>query len=77
MTLALPLTLTLLAGLAIPAGASVSTVSPIRKACLAHDIDSFVSYFGGGALLAAIALVLLPYGIEHVSVLAASFAFLI
>ena len=49
----------------------------LKSVCLQHDIDSFVSYVGGGALWAAIALVLLPYGIEHVSVLAASFAFLI
>ncbi len=77
MTLALPLTLTLLAGLAIPAGGWVSTVSPIRKACLAHDIDSFVSYFGGGALMAAIALVLVPYGIDHVTVLPTAVAFLL
>lgn len=34
-----------------------------------------MSYFGGGALLAAIALVLMPRGMEHSSVLLASFAF--
>lgn len=63
--------------MAIPAGAWVSTISPIRKACQAHDVDSFVSYFGGGALLAAISLVLVPYGIDHVTVLPASTAFLL
>lgn len=77
MTLALPLTLTLLAGLAIPAGAWFSSIPPIRKACRAHDIDSFVSYFGGGALLAAIALVLVPYGIDNVTVFPAALAFLL
>ena len=61
----------------IPAGAFMASRVSIRSLCLRHDIDSFVSYFGGGALLAAIALVLLPYGIENVSVLAASAAFLI
>jgi len=77
MTLALTLSLALVAGMSIPAGALMSSRTSLRSLCLQHDMDSFVSYFGGGALLAAIALVLLPYGIEHVSVLAASFAFLI
>jgi len=76
MSLLLPLTLALAAGLSIPTGALISTHVSLRSACLRHEVDSFVSYFGGGALLAAIALVLLPYGIEHVSVLWASFAFL-
>lgn len=77
MTLAPTLSLALLAGLAIPAGAWVSSIPPIRNACRANDIDSFVSYFGGGALLAAIALVLAPYGIEHTKVLPAAVAFLL
>jgi len=77
MTLALPLSLAFVAGLCIPAGAMMSTKVSIRSICLRHEIDSFVSYFGGGALLAAIALVLLPYGMEQVPVLAASFVFFI
>ena len=77
MTLALTLSLALAAGMSIPVGALMSSLVSLRSISLQHDIDSFVSYFGGGALLAAIALVLLPYGMEHVSVLAASFAFLI
>jgi ZIP family zinc transporter len=77
MTLTLTLSLALVAGMSIPAGALMSSRVSLRSICLQHDIDSFVSYFGGGALLAAIALVLLPYGIQHVSVLSASFAFLI
>ncbi len=77
MTLALTLSIALVAGLSIPLGALISSRVSLKSVCLQHDIDSFVSYFGGGALLAAISLVLLPYGIEHVSVLAASFAFLI
>jgi len=39
------------------------------------ELDSFVSYFGGGALLAAIALVLIPGGIEHTSILSVIAAF--
>lgn len=69
------LSLALAAGLSIPAGALVSTRVTLRTICLQHELDSFVSYFGGGALLAAISLVLLPYGIENVSVLFASIAF--
>jgi len=76
MTLALTLSLAFAAGIAIPAGAFVYTITSVKTICLRHNIDSFVSYFGGGALLAAIALVLVPYGIEHVSVLSASAAFL-
>jgi len=77
MSLSLTLSLALVAGISIPAGAFISTRVSLRSICLRHEIDSFVSYFGGGALLAAIALVLLPYGMEHVSVFSASTAFLI
>lgn len=64
-----------LAGLSIPVGALVSSNVVLRNACLRMELDSFVSYFGGGALLAAIALVLIPRGIEHASVLAVVIAF--
>lgn len=56
-----------LAGLSIPAGALISSNVTLRDACLRMELDSFVSYFGGGALLAAIALVLIPRGIERPS----------
>lgn len=75
MNLPAVLLLALAAGISIPAGAVVHAVSPFRELCLRHDIDSFVSYFGGGALLAAIALVLVPYGADHVAVLPAGVAF--
>jgi ZIP family zinc transporter len=64
-----------LAGLSIPAGALVSSHVVLRNACLRVELDSFVSYFGGGALLAAIALVLIPRGIEHTSALSVGIAF--
>ncbi|PXX99268.1 ZIP family metal transporter [Halomonas sp. LBP4] len=64
-----------MAGLSIPAGALVSSNVVLRNACLRMKLDSFVSYFGGGALLAAIALVLMPRGIEHTSVLSVVLAF--
>jgi len=63
------------AGLSIPAGALVSAHVVLRDACRRMELDSFVSYFGGGALLAAIALVLIPRGLEHASVPAAGVAF--
>lgn len=77
MTLALTLSLALIAGMSIPAGALVSSRVSLRSLCRQHDLDSFMSYFGGGALLAAISLVLLPHGMEHVGVLPASTAFLV
>jgi len=75
MSLELALVLALLAGLSIPAGALVSSTPYLATFCRRRELDSFVSYFGGGALLAAIALVLIPRGMEHSSVLLASFAF--
>ena len=76
MTITLPLILALVAGLTIPAGAWISSLDKVRNLCRSKDIDSFVSYFGGGALLSAIALVLIPHGMENVSVVPASLAFL-
>lgn len=64
-----------LAGLSMPAGALASSNIVLRNACLRIELDSFVSYFGGGALLAAIALVLIPSGIEHASVFSVVAAF--
>jgi ZIP family zinc transporter len=76
MTLTTTLILALLAGLSIPVGALISTNTWFRTTCFEHEIDSFVSYFGGGALLAAIALVLVPFGMEHNDILSAAAAFL-
>lgn len=59
------LALAWVAGLSIPVGALISSNIALRNACLRIELDSFVSYFGGGALLAAIALVLIPRGIEQ------------
>ncbi len=69
------LVLAWMAGLSIPAGALVSSNVVLRNACLRMKLDSFVSYFGGGVLLAAIALVLIPRGIERTSVLSVGLAF--
>jgi len=64
-----------MAGLSIPAGALISSSVTLRDACLRLELDSFVSYFGGGALLAAVALVLIPRGIEHPSPWGVALAF--
>lgn len=67
MTLAQVVLLTLAAGMSIPLGAAMASVERLQAWCLKTEMDSFVSYFGGGALLAAIALVLLPRGLEQAS----------
>lgn len=64
-----------MAGLSIPVGALISSNVALRNECLRLELDSFVSYFGGGALLAAIALVLIPRGIEQKSPLFVAIAF--
>jgi len=77
MSLASILALALAAGLSIPAGAILASSTRLRSICLRNEIDSFVSYFGGGALIAAISLVLVPRGLENLSILAAAAAFLV
>jgi ZIP family zinc transporter len=76
-TLTVAIVLTSAAGAAIPLGGLISTNDTLRSFCLHHEIDSFILYFGGGALLAAIALVLIPYGMEHNSVPEVVIAFLL
>ena len=75
LSLASTLSFALVAGMSIPVGALISTNKRLRSYCCQHEIDSYVSYFGGGALLAAIALVLVPYGIEHTTIPDATVAF--
>jgi len=69
------LSLAWMAGLSILAGALVSSNVVLRDACLRLKLDRFVSYFGSGALLAALALVLIPRGVEQLSVLAVAASF--
>lgn len=75
ISLELALGLAWLAGLSIPVGALISANVRLRDACQRLGLDSFMSYFGGGALLAAIALVLIPRGIAQTTVLPAAAAF--
>ncbi|MEJ2444830.1 MAG: divalent cation transporter [Exilibacterium sp.] len=61
--------LTLIAGLAMPIGASIAAVERIRPRWLENEVRHSVIAFGGGALLAAVALVLVPEGVRNLSLL--------
>jgi ZIP family zinc transporter len=67
--------LTLLAGLAMPVGAAIAVVEKIRPDWLEAEFRHSVIAFGGGALLSAIALVLVPEGISNLTPLTAGFCF--
>ncbi|CAN0606065.1 unnamed protein product, partial [Ectocarpus sp. 12 AP-2014] len=68
--------LTLIAGLAMPIGASLAAVERISPRWLETEVRHGVVAFGGGALLSAVALVLVPKGVSDLSPLlvAACFA---
>ena len=63
--------LTLMAGLAMPLGALLATFGSVHPGWLENEFRHGVIAFGGGALLSAVALVLVPEGSEHVSIFAA------
>lgn len=67
--------LTLSAGLAMPLGASLAAVERIRSRWLETEVRHAVIAFGGGALLAAVALVLVPEGVHGLSPLAVAVSF--
>ena len=78
------LLLTTLAGATIPVGALLATVERIHPAWLEREFRHSVISFGGGVLLSAVALVLVPEGIERLSMpwvitafLAGGFCFLL
>ena len=60
--------LTLMAGLMMPVGALLASVERIRPRWLENELRHAVIAFGGGALLAAVALVLVPEGSKDLSV---------
>ena len=66
---------TLLAGMAMPFGAVLASVERIRPRWLEAEFRHSVMAFGGGALLAAVALVLVPDGMAHLSPGAAALYF--
>ncbi|MFC5051952.1 ZIP family metal transporter [Rubritalea spongiae] len=61
--------LTLFAGIAMPLGAFLASIEKIRPQWLENDLRHGVIAFGGGALLSAIALVLVPDGIHNLSII--------
>jgi len=63
--MAYALLLSLLAGLPIPVGAWLAAVERIRPNWLENELRHGIIAFGGGALLAAVALVLVPEGSKH------------
>ncbi|WJG11179.1 divalent cation transporter [Aliiglaciecola sp. LCG003] len=69
--------LTFIAGASMPVGASLAKVEHIRTAWLENELQHFIIAFGGGALLSAVALVLIPDGIEHLSTLQVSVWFVL
>jgi ZIP family zinc transporter len=70
------LLLALIAELAIPLGAALATVEHIRPRWLEDEFRHGVIAFGGGALLAAVALVLVPEGGRELSLTATLGCFL-
>jgi len=67
---------TLFAGLAMPAGAMIARFENIKSNWLEDELRHSIMAFGGGALLSAIALVLVPEGIIHLQPLSASLLFI-
>lgn len=68
--------LTLGAGVTMPIGAALGRWEDLHPQWLENEFRHGVIAFGGGALLAAVALVLIPEGTHHLSPLAACAAFL-
>ena len=56
---------TTLAGACIPLGAGLAHIEHIRPRWLEEELRHFVIAFGGGVLVGAVALVLVPEGIER------------
>lgn len=67
--------LTLAAGLAIPAGAAIGLTERILPRWLHDEFRHSVTAFGGGVLLSAVALVLVPGGVERLGWFAVTVAF--
>lgn len=54
-----------LAGVCIPAGGALATVERIRPNWLEREFRHFLIAFGGGILLGAVSVVLVPEGVAH------------
>jgi len=66
-SLTLSLSLAVLAGITIPLGAHTAKIENVRPTWLEDEIRHSVIAFGGGILLAAVSLVLVPEGIKELS----------
>ena len=64
--------LTLVAGLAMPLGAFLASIGKFKSRLFEAEFSHSIMAFGGGALLSAVALVLVPYGIGKLDPLIAS-----
>lgn len=71
------LLLALMAGLTIPLGGLLASVERIRPRWLEAEFRHSVIAFGGGALLAAVALVLVPEGSRKLDLMTTVFCFLV
>ena len=65
--------LALLAGLAMPLGGALASVEKIRPLWLEREFRHSILALGGGALLAAVMLVLVPQGMAHLQPVSAAF----
>lgn len=75
MDIILILGLTLLAGMAMPVGAFIASKDHVWPSWLEDEFRHGVAAFGGGALLSAVALVLVPEGTAKLSLLSAVLCF--
>ncbi len=60
------------AGLSVPAGAALAAIENFRPNWLEAELRHSIIAFGGGALLAAVALVLVPDGMEDLPLISAA-----
>jgi len=67
--------LSLAAGMAMPAGAIFARLDQLHPAWIDTEWRHFIVAFGGGALLAAVALVLVPDGVAELSIAPTAIAF--
>lgn len=63
------------AGLSMPAGALLSRYRGIQRKCLQQELRHGIMALGAGALISAVAMVLVPHGVKEVSVVTACLCF--
>ena len=68
---------TTIAGLAMPVGALFASIERIRAQWLERELRHTIIAFGGGVLLSAVALVLVPGGIDHLNVYGSTLWFIV